>query len=92
MQRYLDIAWQLIGMAAAIWMACLLFTWMAGDKRVIQYELGHEGEININISNSLDETVPTFGMSIDEVVDLINELNKGLKSTTVIVFEQEKEE
>ncbi len=83
MREYLNTLWEIIGMVTVVVAAYLLFSLMASEKKVSQYELGGStkgsgGWINVNIDNHLDESVPTFGMTTEEVVNLINDLNESL--------------
>jgi hypothetical protein len=83
MRRLLGSIWESLAMLLVLVAAYLLFSWIVSEKKVIQYELGGSsngkaGWININIENSPDQSVPTFGMTTEEVVNFINDLNKAL--------------
>ncbi len=78
MREYLNTLWETIGMVVVIAAVYLLFSLMASEKKVQQYELGSGGKINVNVDNGTDESVPTFGMTTEEVVNLINDLNESL--------------
>ncbi len=78
MYKFIEISWQVLGVLVATVAASLFFLWAVSEKKVTQYELGRNGKITVNTSNSLDLTIPTFGMTTEEIVNLINDLNKGL--------------
>ncbi len=78
MYKFIEVAWQVLGVLVVTMVAVLFFFLAFSEKKVVQYELGTEGKINVNITNCSDETIPTHGMTREEIVNLINDLNKGL--------------
>lgn len=78
MYKFIEVAWQVLGVLVVTVAASLFFLWAVSEKKVTQYELGSGGRINVNISNCTDETISTIRMTTEEIVDLINDLNKGL--------------